>query len=59
VELEWKKVYTATLQRKFRWVEEYDRDELKSFYPLQGQVIDEDMKAVVSEETKVSSRQLS
>jgi DNA topoisomerase I len=59
VELDWKKVYTATLQRKFRWVEEYDRDELKSFYPLQGQVIDEDMKAVVSEETKVSSRQLS
>jgi DNA topoisomerase I len=55
VELDWKKVYTATLQRKFRWVEEYDRDELKSFYPLQGQVINEEMKAVVSEETKVSS----
>lgn len=51
VDLNWKKVYTATLQRKFRWVEEYDPEELKLFYPLQKQVGSEVMKVVVSEES--------
>lgn len=51
VNLDWKKVYTATLQRKFRWVEEYDPEELKLFYPLQKQVGNEVMKVVVSEES--------
>lgn len=51
VDLDWKKVYTATLQRKFRWVEEYDPEELKLFYPLQKQVGNEVMKVVVSEES--------
>ena len=50
VDLNWKKVYTATLQRKFRWVEEYDPEELKLFYPLQKQVGNEVVKVVVSEE---------
>lgn len=51
VDLDWKKVYTATLQRKFRWVEEYDPEELKLFYPLRKQVGNEVMKVVVSEES--------
>jgi len=55
VDLDWKKVYTATLQRKFRWVTEYNRDELKSFYPFQREPRNEEMKVVVSEETKVAT----
>lgn len=56
VNLDWKKVYTATLQRKFRWVEDYSRDELTAYYPFQKQFRgEEEMKVVVSEETKVAS----
>ena len=55
VNLDWKKVYTATLQRKFRWVEEYSRDGLTAYYPFQKQFREEEMKVVVSEETKVAS----
>ena len=31
VNLDWKRVYTATLQKKFKWVEEYNRDGLRRF----------------------------
>jgi DNA topoisomerase-1 len=55
VNLDWKKVYTATLQKKFRWVEGYNKDELVTFYPFQKQARKEEMKVVVSEETKVAS----
>ena len=33
VELDWTKVYTATLQRKFRWVEGYKDKNFRTFYP--------------------------
>jgi DNA topoisomerase-1 len=33
VELDWTKVYTATLQRKFRWVEGYKEKNFRMFYP--------------------------
>lgn len=33
VNLEWKKVFTATLQRKFRWVEACSNTELRQFLP--------------------------
>ena len=54
VNLDWKKVYTATLQRKFRWVEVYRRDELTAYYPFQKQFREEEMKVVVSEEKMAS-----
>lgn len=33
VELDWTKIYTATLQRKFKWVEGYKERNFKTFYP--------------------------
>ncbi|HXG07180.1 MAG TPA: DNA topoisomerase I [Nitrososphaera sp.] len=33
VELDWTKIYTATLQRKFRWVEGYKEKNFRNFYP--------------------------
>ena len=55
VHLDWKRVYAATLQKKFRWVQEYDRDELKAFYPYQSQARKEELKVVVSEDAKITS----
>jgi DNA topoisomerase-1 len=55
VNLDWKRVYTATLQKKFKWVEEYDRDELKAFYPYQSQASKEELKVVVSEDAKITN----
>ncbi len=31
--LDWKKIYTATLQRKFLWVDTISKNELNSFFP--------------------------
>jgi DNA topoisomerase-1 len=33
VELDWTRVYTATLQRKFKWVEGYKERNFRTFYP--------------------------
>ncbi|HEY7572859.1 MAG TPA: DNA topoisomerase I [Nitrososphaeraceae archaeon] len=33
VQLDWKKIYTSTLQRKFMWVDAYTKTELRRFYP--------------------------
>ncbi|MDQ3872182.1 MAG: DNA topoisomerase I [Thermoproteota archaeon] len=33
VELDWTKIYTATLQRKFKWVESYKDKNFRMFYP--------------------------
>ncbi len=33
VELDWTKVYTSTLQRKFKWVESYKDKNFRTFYP--------------------------
>ena len=33
VEIDWTKVYTATLQRKFRWVEGHKDKNFRTFYP--------------------------
>lgn len=33
VELDWTKIYTATLQRKFRWVESHKDKNFRAFYP--------------------------
>ncbi|MDQ3882704.1 MAG: DNA topoisomerase I [Thermoproteota archaeon] len=33
VELDWTKIYTSTLQRKFKWVESYKDKDFRTFYP--------------------------
>jgi DNA topoisomerase-1 len=33
VELDWTKIYTSTLQRKFKWVEDYNNKNFRIFYP--------------------------
>ncbi|MDQ3853741.1 MAG: hypothetical protein M3299_13005 [Thermoproteota archaeon] len=33
VELDWTKIYTSTLQRKFKWVESYNDKNFRTFYP--------------------------
>lgn len=33
VELDWTRVYTATLQRKFKWIEGYKDKNFRTFYP--------------------------
>jgi DNA topoisomerase-1 len=33
VQLDWTKIYTSTLQRKFKWVEEYKDKNFRTFYP--------------------------
>jgi DNA topoisomerase-1 len=33
IDLDWTKIYTSTLQRKFRWVENYKDKNFRSFYP--------------------------
>jgi DNA topoisomerase I len=33
VELDWTKIYTSTLQRKFKWVEGYKDKSFRTFYP--------------------------
>jgi DNA topoisomerase-1 len=55
VDLDWKKVYTATLQRKFKWVEDYNREDLSVFYPFPKEKREEEMKVVVQEESKITS----
>jgi DNA topoisomerase-1 len=50
VDLDWKKVYTATLRRKFRWVEDYSTREIKDFYPTRKEMAGQEM-AVVQEES--------
>jgi DNA topoisomerase-1 len=50
VDLDWKKVYTATLRRKFKWVEDYSTREIKDFHPTRKEMAGEEM-AVVQEES--------
>lgn len=50
VDLDWKKVYTATLRRKFKWVEDYSTREIKDFYPTRKEMAGKEM-AVVQEES--------
>jgi DNA topoisomerase I len=33
VQLDWTKIYTSTLQRKFKWVEDYKDKNFRTFYP--------------------------
>jgi DNA topoisomerase I len=54
VDLDWKRIYTTTLQRKFRWVQDYSKDDLRLYYPVPKQSRKEEMKVVVTEETNLA-----
>ncbi len=50
MELDWSKMYTSTLQRKFKWVEGYSKNELKKLFPIVKQMSPE--LAVVKNESR-------
>lgn len=52
VGLDWKKIYTSTLQRKFEWVEDYRTSELRVFYPNTKEIQDKGI-TVVQEESQL------
>jgi DNA topoisomerase-1 len=31
LDLDWTKIYTATLQRKFKWIEQYSKSDLRKY----------------------------
>ena len=49
VDLDWKKIYTTTLQRKFKWVDDYSYNKLKEFYPVREEVPLQEMRVVQNE----------
>lgn len=51
VELDWKRVFTSTLQRKFRWVETYSNLELQQFLPEVEDLGYPESEAVIQEES--------
>jgi DNA topoisomerase-1 len=51
VELDWKRVFTSTLQRKFRWVEAYSNVELQQFLPGVEELGYQESETVIQEES--------
>jgi DNA topoisomerase-1 len=49
VNLDWDAIYTATLRRKFKWVEDYNSDDLKSFYQIQKETLSQEVTALQRE----------
>src|ERR687889_227881 len=49
VQLDSRKIYTTTLQRKFKWVDEYSNSKLKEFYPIREETPLQEMKIVHNE----------
>jgi DNA topoisomerase-1 len=49
VQLDWRKVYTTTLQRKFKWVDDYSNNNLKEFYPIREEIPLQEMKILHNE----------
>jgi DNA topoisomerase-1 len=49
VQLDWRKIYTTTLQRKFKWVDDYSNSKLKEFYPIREETSLQEMKIVHNE----------
>ena len=49
VQLDWRKIYTTTLQRKFKWVDDYSNSKLKEFYPIREETPLQEMKIVHNE----------
>lgn len=55
VELDWKRVFTSTLQRKFRWVEIYSNVELQQFLPEVEELGYQESETVIQEESLAKS----
>jgi DNA topoisomerase-1 len=49
VQLDWRKIYTSTLQRKFKWVDDYSNSKIKEFYPIREETPLQKMKIVHNE----------
>jgi DNA topoisomerase I len=49
VDLDWDAIYTSTLRRKFKWAEDYNTNDLKSFYQAQQETLGEGVTAVQQE----------
>ena len=49
VQLDWRKIYTTTLQRKFKWVDDYSNSKLKEFNPIREEIPRQEMKIVHNE----------
>ena len=49
VDLDWKKIYTSTLQRKFRWVEDYKSKDLRAYYPAVEKIEDAAVEVIQDE----------
>ena len=49
VQLDWRKIYTTTLQRKFKWVDDYSNNKLKEFYPIREEIPLQEMKILHNE----------
>ena len=49
VQLDWRKIYTTTLQRKFKWVDDYSNSKLKEFNPIREEIPLQEMKIVHNE----------
>ena len=56
VNLDWDTIYTITLRRKFKWAEDYNSDDLKSFYQIQKETLGQEVKAL-QRETQNTTKQ--
>lgn len=56
VDLDWDAIYTSTLRRKFKWAEDYNTNDLKSFYQVQQETLGEGV-TTVQQETQNTPRQ--
>jgi DNA topoisomerase-1 len=55
IDLDWKRLFTATLQRKFRWVESYSNAELRQFLPEVEEIGHRKSETVIQEESLAKS----
>jgi DNA topoisomerase I len=56
VDLDWDAIYTTTLRCKFKWAEDYNSDDLKSFYQIQKETLGQEVKAL-QRETQNATKQ--
>ena len=49
VDLDWDAMYTTTLRCKFKWAEDYNSDDLKSFYQIQKETLGQEVKPLQRE----------
>jgi DNA topoisomerase I len=54
VDLDWDAIYTSTLRRKFKWAEDYNNNDLKSFYQVEQETLGEGVTAVQQETQNTS-----